>query len=184
MRTLHTERLRLEPVTAENAGVLWELLQQPDLRTYQDLPDMEEAQFQRTVASRPQTLEPGAWGRFEWLINLEGAPVNPIGWISLRIGERSTNAGEVGYSVVLDFRGRGIATEAVRAILDEGFSGAELRRIRAYCVPENAASRRVLEHVGFEDDGILPHGATVRGRAVDVLAFVLERAQWEQLRAS
>jgi ribosomal-protein-alanine N-acetyltransferase len=183
MRTMCTERLRLEPVNAENAGVLWGVLQQPDLRTYQDLPEVDQAQFQRTVSSRPAVLEPGAWGRFEWLIYLEGSSVNPVGWLSLRIGERSTNAGEVGYSVVQECRGRGIATEALRVALDEGFGRAQLRRMRAYCVPENTASRRVLERVGFGDDGILPHGATVRGRAVDVLAFVMERAQWEQSRA-
>ena len=31
-----------------------------------------------------------------------------------------------------------------------------LRKIRAYCVPENAASRTVLDRVGFEEDGVLP----------------------------
>ena len=181
MRSLTTERLRLEPVTPDNAAVLWDILQMPDLRDFQDLPDVDLAQFRRNVASRPRELEPGVWGRFEWLMYLEGVP-GPVGWASLRIGERTTFAAEVGYSVVREYRGRGIATEAVEALIGDAFARLRLRRIRAYCVPENMASRAVLERTGFEDDGVLPHGATVQGQPVDVLGYVLERARWEGLR--
>lgn len=183
MRTITTERLRLVPVTPDNAATLWELLHMPDLREYQDLPDVDIAQFRRNVASRPRSLDVGVWGRFEWLIYLEGVEA-PVGWASLRIGERTTFAAEVGYSVVREYRGRGIATEAVEALVDESFSRLHMRRVRAYCVPENRSSRAVLARAGFEDDGILPHGATVQGEPVDVLGFVLERARWEGRRLS
>jgi RimJ/RimL family protein N-acetyltransferase len=65
-------------------------------------------------------------------------------------------------------------------MLAEGFTIARLDRIRAYCVPENQSSRAVLRRNGFIDDGILPHGATVQGQAVDVISFCLERAQWKK----
>ena len=181
MRTITTERLRLVPVVPENASALWDLLQQPDLREYQDLPDVDNVQFRRNVAARPRTLEIGIWGRFEWLIYLASV-ATPVGWGSLRIGERTTFAAEVGYSVVREYRGRGIATEAVEALVDEAFARLHMRRVRAYCVPGNASSRAVLARAGFEDDGILPHGATVQGQPVDVLGFVLERARWEGRR--
>lgn len=181
MRTITTERLRLEPVTTENARVLWDVLQLPGLRDFQDLPDVDLAQFRRNVSGRPRSLEIGVWGRFEWLIYLEGIE-EPVGWASLRVGERTTFAAEVGYSVVLAYRGRGIATEAVDALVEEAFARLHMRRVRAYCVPENLASRAVLEHAGFEDDGVLPHGATVQGQPVDVLGFVLERSTWEGRR--
>lgn len=182
MRTILTERLRLVPVTVENAELLWQVLQQPDLRTYQDLPDADLAQFQRIVASRPRRLQRGAWGRFEWLIQLEGIEP-PVGWASLRIGERSAGSAEIGYSVVREYRSRGIASEAVRALVAEGFARVNLRRVRAYCVPENEPSKLVLQRVGFEADGVLPHGATVQGHPVDVIGFVLERSRWEAANA-
>lgn len=174
MRSLSTERLRLVPVTTENADRLWDLLQKPDLRDYQDLPEVDRAQFRRTVAARPRRLQPGAWGRFEWLLFLEGID-EAVGWASLRIAERSVSAGEVGYSVVREYRGRGIATEALRAVVKEAFEVLALRRVRAYCVPDNVASRHVLRNAGFDEDGVLPHGATVHGRPVDVLGYVLNR---------
>lgn len=173
MRTLHTERLRLVPVGVENADVLWRLIQQPGLREFQDLPDVDLAQFRRMVGARPTAMEEGAWGRFEWLIFLEGVG-EPVGWASLRVGDRSATAGEIGYSVVMPYRGRGVATECVRGIVNEAFSRLRLRKIRAYCVPENAASRAVLQRAGFREDGVLAHGATVQGRPVDVIGYVLE----------
>jgi len=182
MRTIHTERLRLVPVTPENASVLWDVLQAPDLRDYQDLPDIGLTQFLRTVATRPNSLEPGASGRFEWLIFFEGDERTALGWVSLRIGEKSASTAEIGYSIVAEFRDRGIATEAVAALVEEGFSRLLLRRMRAYCVPENVSSLAVLRRAGFESDGVMPHGATVSGQPVDVLAHVLERDRWQALK--
>ncbi len=182
MRTIVTERMRLVPVTPENSEALWGVLQQPDLREYQDLPEVDRTQFRRMVAARPRNLVPGSWGRFEWLLHLTETD-EPIGWASLRIAERSTTTGEVGYSIVREQRGRGLASEALRAIVEEAFAKLQMRRVRAYCVPDNAASRRVLSSAGFEEDGVLPHGATVHGRPVDVLGFVLERVRWLQREA-
>jgi ribosomal-protein-alanine N-acetyltransferase len=180
MRVIRTERLRLEPVTTENAGVLWDVLQLPGLRDYQDLPDANREQFKRLVGARPVSLEPGASGRFEWLIYLEGV-AEPVGWASLRVGDRATTA-EVGYSVVVEYRQRGIATETVRGLMNEAFARTHLQKVRAYCVPANTASRAVLDTLGFEDDGILPRGATVQGRPVDVVGFVMERSRWNSLQ--
>ncbi len=177
MRTLHTERLRLIPVSLDNAELLWRVLQQPGLREFQDLPDVDLAQFRRMVAARPARLEAEAWGRFEWLIYLEGLE-DAVGWASLRVGERASLAAEIGYSVVQSYRGRGIATECVRGIVSEAFARLHLRKIRAYCVPGNVASRAVLDRVGFEEDGTLNRGATVQGRPVDVISYVLDRERW------
>ena len=182
MRTILSERLRLVPVVKDNAPDLWRLYQHADLRMYQDLPDMDLTQFLRVVAGRPKELKPGAYGRFEWLIYLEGV-AEPVGFASLRIAERSAASAEVGYSVASAYRNRGIATEALAAMIREAFGALHLRRVRAYCVPENDASRVVLKNTGFQSDGILPHGATVQGRTVDVLGFVLERSRWQALVA-
>lgn len=187
MRTIRTERLRLVPVTKANARALWDVLQEPDLRQYQDLPDVDFDQFLSAVRARPTDFGPGSVGRFEWLMYVDGSWISErlpraIGWVSLRLSEGPRAAAEIGYSVVQTFRGRGIAREAVSALLEEGFKRAQLRSVRAYCVPENQPSRAVLRRVGFTDEGILPHGATVQGRPVDVIAYTLDRASWETVR--
>ncbi len=177
MRTLRSARLRLEPVLADNAHLLWNVLQQPGLRAYQDLPDVDLERFTQMVRARPKKFEAGTQGRYEWLMFADGIP-EAIGWVSVRIGERSNETGELGYSVLRHARGRGYATEGVRTLMAEAFDRAGLRRVRAYCVPENEASRVLLERIGFTSDGLLAHGATVRGRTVDVLSYIFERARW------
>jgi RimJ/RimL family protein N-acetyltransferase len=181
MRTLQTRRLRLVPVNAENAEVLWDVLQEPGLRDFQDLPDLNVAQFRRAVAARPKILQAEAVGRFEWLIYFaqsEHRSRKPLGWVSLRVAERTPATAEVGYSVRRAFRDRGIATEAVAALVAEAFDRARVQQLRAYCVPENAASRAVLRSNGFQDEGVVRHGATVGGQAVDVISHVIDRERW------
>jgi RimJ/RimL family protein N-acetyltransferase len=56
---------------------------------------------------------------------------------------------EVGYALAKADWGKGIATEAARAATRFGFESAKLERIVAVVVPENIASRRVVEHIGF-----------------------------------
>lgn len=174
---VRTRRLRLVPVTSRNARELWTLLQQPDLRAFQDLPNMGLPAFQEMVAKRPATLDARSTGRFEWLI-CQPSSRRPLGWVSLRITDRDPAEGEIGYSLLREHRGRGLATEAVYALLGEAFEHARLRCVQAFCVPENEASRKLLARIGFIDAGVLPHGATVAGRPVDVLMRRMQRDQW------
>jgi RimJ/RimL family protein N-acetyltransferase len=164
----------LVPVTVGNAEELWDVLRQPHLRDYQDLPNVDVAHLRRMIEGRPRRLMPGAFGRFEWLVFAIGEP-GPIGWVSMRMNDRDARAAEIGYSIVAERRGRGLATEAAQALIDEAFDRVEVSVVRAYCVPENAGSRAVLAKVGFRPDGTLRNGATVAGQPVDVLVFVLER---------
>lgn len=184
MRIIRTARLRLVPVTAANAILLWRVLQEPDLREYQDLPDVDRDQFRRVVGGRPTRFAAGSVGRFEWLLHYRESGDAALGWVSLRITESNRATAEIGYSVVRAHRGKGIATEAVAALIEEGFNRAGLREIRAYCLPENLSSRAVLRRNGFLGQGTLPRGATVQGRPVDVIAHSLERTQWQKLIAS
>jgi len=56
---------------------------------------------------------------------------------------------ELGYIVRTPFWGNGIATEIVQAAVAVAFDDMQLPALVANCMPENAASRRVLEKCGF-----------------------------------
>ena len=178
MKVIRTQRLRLVPVTTQNAAVLWRLLQAPDLRMFQDLPKLSAGAFRAMVGSRPKRLRPGAVGRFEWLVYLHRMR-RPAGWVSLRLSERE-DAAEIGYTIVREFRHRGFATDAVRALLDEAFLRGKVDRVSAYCVPSNQPSRSVLCRLGFREGALVHNGASVAGQAVDVLHHVISRRDWIQ----
>jgi len=183
LKTIRTARLRLAPVTPQNATVLWSLLQSDGLREYQDLPTVSQATFNGMVQKRPKTLVRGASGRFEWLIYRHHGR-RPLGWVSLRVAEREPAAGEIGYSILPDFRGSGLATEAVTALIDEAFLRTGLARLTAFCVPANLASRRVLSNLAFDQGTLVRHGASVRGASVDVLRHVLTRQAWQNAQSA
>jgi RimJ/RimL family protein N-acetyltransferase len=181
MRTLRGERVELVPVDAGNARELWEVLNAPDLRKYQDIPRVRAEEFERQVRARPKALRANATGRFEWLLKA-GSPPTPLGWISLRVNDRTPRIGEVGYSLMPDARGNGYASEALHAVIDEAFRAGELDELQACIVPANTASRSVLDRTGFREERMLRSGAVIRGRHVDVLLFSLTRAAWDRAR--
>jgi RimJ/RimL family protein N-acetyltransferase len=56
---------------------------------------------------------------------------------------------EVGYSMVKEYWGKGIGTEAARAWMDHGFRNHGLDRIVAVAHTENTASRHIMEKLGM-----------------------------------
>ncbi len=61
----------------------------------------------------------------------------------------------LGYWIAPEFRGRGYATEAARAMCDVGFRVLRLHRIEASALARNRASLRVLHKAGLRREGVL-----------------------------
>lgn len=80
---------------------------------------------------------------------------------------------EVGYSMVKEFWGKGIGTEAARAWLDHGFRNFGLDRIVAVAHTENWASRRIMEKLGMKYEKVEEHyGAECAFYAISKDEFV------------
>jgi RimJ/RimL family protein N-acetyltransferase len=62
---------------------------------------------------------------------------------------------EVGYWVAASWRGRGLASLAVRLLSDWALSQAGLERLDLYANPANEASQRVAEKAGYTREGLL-----------------------------
>lgn len=60
---------------------------------------------------------------------------------------------ELGYVMRRASWGKGFATEAAEACMHHGFNNLRFREIIAMTDPENTASRRVLEKIGFRERG-------------------------------
>lgn len=90
---------------------------------------------------------------------------------------------EIGYWVAAAYRGRGLAGEAVGALLYRIFTGSTAEIVSAACYPDNAASRRVLERAGFRRSGRGMRHSQMYKRYMPVIEFTLERLQWAKRRA-
>lgn len=91
------------------------------------------------------------------------------------------NALELGYWIGEPFWGRGIATEAVHALVDMAFRTREISHIDASCRVINPASRRVLQKSGFQfqGSGMISMLAITGSAAVEW--YRLDRKTWVSL---
>jgi ribosomal-protein-alanine N-acetyltransferase len=88
-----------------------------------------------------------------------------LGAITLdNIRRGPSQAGTLGYWIGSPFSRQGFMREAIEAVVHHGFSVLDLSRIEAACLPENAASRGVLEKSGFKYEGVAQSYLQINGR--------------------
>ncbi len=82
---------------------------------------------------------------------------------------------EIGYWLGEEFWGRGIVTEAVRALTDWSFEHFDLSRIYAGVLEWNPASMRVLEKAGYRFEARLRKGIVKEGQVMDEFIYAVVR---------
>jgi ribosomal-protein-alanine N-acetyltransferase len=88
-----------------------------------------------------------------------------IGAITLdNIRRGPSQAGTLGYWIGQPYARQGYMREAIGAVVHHAFSKMDLSRIEAACLPENTASRGVLEKSGFKYEGVAQSYLQINGR--------------------
>jgi ribosomal-protein-alanine N-acetyltransferase len=111
----------------------------------------------------------GASPETAFAIEVDGEAVGGIGFVLQGDVERVSS--EVGYWVGEPFWGRGIATEALRAVTRFAIEQHGLTRMFAVPFAYNAASCRVLEKAGYTLEARLRRSAIKDGTVVDQLQY-------------
>jgi ribosomal-protein-alanine N-acetyltransferase len=88
-------------------------------------------------------------------------------WVELA----GSGRGEVGYWLLPEARGRGLATRSVRLISRWALRELGLARLSLFTEPSNERSQRVAERSGFVREGVLRSYSEVGGRRVDNVVF-------------
>ena len=101
-------------------------------------------------------------------------PRDAAGQVTLGgIQRGALRSGWVGYWVDSTFHGKGVATAAVALTVAHGFGPVGLHRIEATIAPENLASRAVVSHLGFRQEGHLVRYLDIAGGWRDHLLYAL-----------
>jgi len=88
-----------------------------------------------------------------------------LGAITLdNIRRGPAQSGTLGYWIAESFARRGYMAEAIAAVTHHAFTRMDLSRIEAACLPENAASRGLLEKSGFKYEGVAQSYLQIDGR--------------------
>lgn len=148
METLTTARLVLEPLVVAHAPRLFATLSDPAIHRYIDeTPPVSVDALAERYARLERRAPPGGGARWlNWvLVDADGSCVgyvqatveDGIAWVAWVLGSR--------------WWGRGLATEAVTAMLDHLAAGPDVARFLATVDAGNARSIRLLERLGFTE---------------------------------
>lgn len=175
--TLHTPRLRLREADDGDAAAIHDIHRHKAVADgVISIPQPHTISDARAWLAKHRT--PPAEGRlnYVWLICLADSG-EPIGDCGIHIDLRHRR-GVLGYLIRPDQWGRGIATEAVGAVIEFAFGSIEppLNRIEADHYPENPASGRVLEKLGFVCEGVLRSYIVKDGVARDAVRWAILRS--------
>ena len=173
MKTIETERMILRAWTAEDAPGMFEYAKSPLVG-----PSAGWAPH-KSVADSEEYLKSAIEENETWAVTLK-----PDGRIVGGIGLHTTHVDtvrELGYVLHPDFWGRGLMTEAAKAVIDFGFTDLQLDGIVVFRNVNNVRSGKVIQKCGFRYDGSL----RLRTRRTDGsisadCAYSMTRDEWEK----
>ena len=149
---LETTRLVIRPFTLDDLRALHAILSEKAVMKYlpEDVLSLEEVERILDFVTDCYTRNtPNDIIKFTVAV-VDKAIGRLIGWVGLGPLEFDTARVELYYGLAEIYWGRGLATEAARAMLDFGFRSLALPEIVAVVSPENKASGRVLEKLGMK----------------------------------
>ena len=164
------ERVALHTIEEEDVDFLQKLVNDPQVRrglgTTDPITRNEEAEWVDSLDE--------AEG-FHFLVVADGEPVGTAGLSDVN---EVWGVAEAGYFVHPDHWDEGYATDALRTLCEFAVEERRLEKVVAWAYETNPASRKVIEKVGFTEEGVLRDEAYVEGERADVHRYGLLAEEW------
>ena len=171
MPEIGTERLLLRAWRESDLDPYARMCSDPEVMRYLPAP-LDRRQSEEQIAGFVRHWEERGFGLWTVEHRATGAFVGFVGLLRVENWPEG-GATEVGWRLERSFWGRGLATEGARASLRYGFEVLDLERIISITLPENAASRRVMEKAGMTLRG------ETRWKGREVVWYAAERGDRE-----
>ena len=172
---LGTDRLRIRPMSVEDAATLVGYRNDDDVARYQDWPMPYTLADAERLARESALL--GAPVAGEWVnlaIDVDGEMVGDLAvWI-----DATSEFAMIGFTIAGDHQGSGFSVGATELMLDWLFDTVGVHRVAATADPRNVASASVLERCGFQYVGTARSSALLRGEWTDDARFSLLLDDW------
>lgn len=104
----------------------------------------------------------------------------PVGMVGLDPINWRDDTAHIGYWISPDHQQQGYATEAVSLVVTYGFEELGLHRIAANVFSTNTPSKRLLESIGFKEEGRLRETTVIEGQRRDTIKYGLLISDWSQ----
>jgi ribosomal-protein-alanine N-acetyltransferase len=175
---LQTERLILRPLRRKDAADIFSYASDPEVTRYvlwdPHRSVSETRGYIRYILALYRRGLPSSWA----VVHREAGRV--IGTIGFMWYSEANSSAEVGYSFSREFWNRGLATEALSAVIRSAFASLPINRIEAQHDIRNPASGRVMEKSGMRKEGILRQRLKNKGEFIDTVLYAILRADLEQ----
>lgn len=169
--------LILRPVAPADAGELFALVDvnRDDLRQWLPWVDATR-EVSDTLRFIESAVRQRAQGRgFVAVMLLGGAIAGVIGHHDL---DREKRTASLGYWLAAAHRGKGRATAACRAMVEDAFGRLDVERVTIACAPGNRASRAIPERLGFVALRTVKAAERLYDRTVDHVVYGIDRRTW------
>lgn len=168
---IETERLILREIRPEDRNEVFEVYSNAEaMKYFGKIPFtlIEEADERIATTQKAFADKEG----IRWGISLK--PENKlIGSAGIWRIDKTHFRGEVGYELLPHQWRKGIMHEALVPIINFGFEKINLHTIEACTDPENLSSRKLLEKLGFEQEGYLKENFYFGGEFLDTVLYSL-----------
>lgn len=174
---LETPRLILRRFRKSDLSSFMAYRNDPEVARYQSWESITRAGAQKFIAyhSRNRPGIPGKWFQFAVEIKADGVLAGDCALLVIKSRPR---IGEVGYTFARAHQGRGLATEAVRAVVDFAFDTLHLHRMIATMDCRNARSMALTERLGMTREGHFIENAWFKGEWCDEYLYAVLREEW------
>lgn len=159
-----TERLTLRTAREDDLAAIHAVLSDPRATRWWSTPPHDSLDQTRTWLDGMMANGPD---NPDFVIERDGVVIGKAGFWRLP---------EVGYILHPDHWGQGLAGEAVAAAIEHVFATRDFDQLTADVDPENAASIRLLERMGFVRTGFAERTFNVGGEWKDSVYYGLSRA--------
>ncbi len=180
--TLHTERLSLRAMHPIDAEDMYDYASRPEVTKYLLWKEHKSVGYTKDYLFYIGTRY--ALGDFyDWAI-IDRESRRMIGTCGFTRIDAANDCAEIGYVLNPDFHGKGYATEAVKKIIDFGFSELSFNRIEARFMKGNEASLRLMQRVGMTFEGYMRDLIFVKGSYRTVGISSILRSEYDKLKTS
>lgn len=171
-----TERLALRDFDPHDWEAMLAIEGDPEAVRYQSFEPRSEVDCRVYIARDIASRSPQRWC-FDLAVTLADTG-RLIGRVGLDVKAPERQLGELWFILERASWGKGLMTEAARAIVDFGFHERKLRRIFLECDPRNLAATRVAEKIGMKREGLLREQIFLKGEWVDSLYYGILSREW------
>ena len=99
-----------------------------------------------------------------------------IGFLYIDWSARKT---EIGYWLGDSYKGKGLATKAVKQFIDHSFNDLNLKKVEINVASNNLKSRAIPERLGFKEEGAIRNYEYLNGEYHDRVIYGLLKEEWD-----